>query len=47
MDNTMIVSHKSLFIHLDLGYVGSYNGVTILRHSQLLSFCVILFSLGF
>lgn len=34
MNNTMIISHKGLFMHIDLGYHGSFYDITILRHFQ-------------
>ena len=34
LNNTVIVLHKDLFIHLDLGFLGSYHDVTILHHSD-------------
>lgn len=35
MNNTVVVSHEGLFLHVDLGFPGSYHDVTILRHSHL------------
>ena len=35
MNNTIIVDHNGLFIHVDPGYLGSYHDVNILRYSHL------------
>ncbi len=32
MNNTMILDHHGLFIYIDLGYLGSYHDVSIVRH---------------
>lgn len=34
MDNMVMVSHEDLFIHLDLGFLGSFHDAMILRHSS-------------
>lgn len=35
MNNTMIVDHHDLVIHLDLGYLGSMHDSTILKYSEI------------
>ena len=35
MNNTVVVDHNGLFIHVDSGYPRSYHDVNIFRHSHL------------
>lgn len=34
MNNTVIVSHEGLFMHVDLGHPKSFHNITILKHSR-------------
>ena len=34
MNNLVIVSHKDLFMHIDLCFPGSFHEVTFFRHLQ-------------
>ena len=35
MNSTIVVCHEGLFLYVNLGYLGSYHNVSILRHSFL------------
>jgi hypothetical protein len=39
MNNMIIVDHNGLFLYIDLGYLGSYHGLTILKHSGIYQAC--------
>jgi len=39
MNNMIIVDHNGLSLYIDLGYLGSYHGLTILKHSEIYQAC--------
>lgn len=46
VNNVVVVSHKGLFIHLDLSFPVSYHDVTMLHHSNLYSCWRVHFTYG-